>query len=295
MIKYVTYSLSGVVFRNVIKTKQAFGVRPTNRQIFATLGDSKQDFKVLQDVAQATKQSFNVTQGVAQDVLSRQRTSPKLRTVQKQKQKKKPKLRISKPKNIRTLSKKVMTYGIVVRSGGKAIKLKVPAMTLLSAYDFASNRIDKRLIRTAKIVPLGMTNKVAILPKSVRGYYKAKRKKFRTFQVKKGKKLSLTRTIIENKKYIGDTVSERRELSVARAKARKSVKRRPTKKVIKKRVLKRTHKKKVIKKSQKKQNPRKVKRKIPVKTASRKRKKSPKKKKVVKKRRKKKSPTFPSF
>lgn len=153
------------------------------------------------------------------------------------KKKKVPRITLKKPKRTRTLSKKAMVYSVVTRKAGKAVKLRLPPMILKDAKDVMAYKLDKDLVRTGKLVPAGMTKEVGIVPKTARGYFGKHSKKFRSFRIKKGKKITLTMAFIEKKKFIGDTVSEITALTKARLKRRKKpLKRKPKKiKTVKKR------------------------------------------------------------
>lgn len=127
-------------------------------------------------------------------------------------------IKLKKKRNTRTLSKKVMGYAFMVKREGKLVKLKLPPLTLRDAWDVGSYRLDHQLQRTGRLVATGMVDEVAKISKSVKGYYGKNQKKFRRVRIKKGKVLSLDRTIIEKKKYIGDTASELKKLHQSRKK-----------------------------------------------------------------------------
>ncbi len=260
IIKYATLSLSASALKNIQKSKKAFVPITTQASLAKVLQGSKQDLAVLSAVATATKQSL--VPKVIQAVNSKSRTLIKKTLRQVAKANKKPLIRprIKKPKNIRTLPRKVMTYGFIIKKKGKAVRVRIPPMTLKDALDMGSRKLDYDLQRTGRLVPLGKKNVVAKLPKGVSGYYKRNSKKFRRFRKKKGKRYSLERTIIEKKKYVGDKASEIRALKRKRLTGRKkkrvskkqTVKRRTTKKTIKRRTTKETIKRKQLKRRRKK-------------------------------------------
>ena len=221
--------------KDKIKQKLRSGQVLSAKQISKVLQDSAQDFKVLQVVSQSISPRLNVAQRVAQDVKSRLRSGQKLKTKQVTKKKKVfIKRKIKKPKKTRTLSKSVMTYAFVVKKSGRNVRLKIPPMTLRDSWDVGSFRLDHDLQQTGTLIPVGMRNVVAKVSKSVKGYYGKHKKKFRRFRVKKGKRFTLKRTIIEKRKYINDLKSERIALKKARARKRK-IKRSPIKRRTKKR------------------------------------------------------------
>ena len=229
IVKYASISLSMSALKNIQRSRQAFVPLTTQASLSKVLQGSGQDFTVLSDVAQASKQTLSPK--IIQAVNSKSRTLLKqpVRQITKTK-KKKPVIKIKKKeRNTRKLSRKVMTYGFVIKKGGRVVKLNIPPMTLQDAWDVGSKKLDFDLQRTGKLIPLGKNNVVAKLSKGVGGYYKRNSKKFRRFRKKKGKIYSLERTIIEKKKYIGDTKSEIRQLKKSRKTKKKTAKKRKKK------------------------------------------------------------------
>ena len=223
LLQFGVFSLSALAFKTLQKQQQKLksGQALSTKQIARVIQDSAQDFKVLQSVAQDVSPRLKVAQRVAQDVASRLKTRQRL--VTKQVTKKPPVIprKIKKPKNIRTLPKKVMTYAFIVKKSGKNVRLKIPPMTLRDSWDVGAFRLDHDLQRTGTLIPVGMTKKVAVISKKIKGYYGKHQKKFRRFRIKKGKKFTLKRTIIEKKKYVGDLRSEQIALKRARASAKR--------------------------------------------------------------------------
>lgn len=241
LMQFGVKSLSEVALKNM--SKQAFGKISNQGQLIKVLQDSAQDFKVLQVVGQSMSPKVNVASAVASAVNSRVRSKARLKTKQVLKTKKKPIVRIKfkKEKATRKLSKPVQTYAFAVKKSGKWVRLKSPPMTLADAWSAGSYVLDHKLQRSGKLIPVGLNSVVAKLGKNVAGYYGKHQSKFRRARIKKGKVLSLERTIIEKKKYVGDTLAERLELQKARKKAmlkkRKPAKRKPTKRVMTKKKL----------------------------------------------------------
>ncbi len=233
LLRFSVVSLSALAFGTLQKQQQKLkgGQVMSVKQISKVLQDSGQDFKILQDVAQTVSPKLDVAQVIKQDVASKQKFRPRLKTKQITKKKKvpTPRRKIEKPKNIRTLPKKVMTYAFMVKKFGKNVKLKIPPLTLQDAWNIGAYRLDHDLQRTGTLIPVGMTNKVAVISKNIKGYYGKHKKKFRRFRVKKGKKFTLERTIIEKRKYIGDLKSERIALRKAAARKRKITRKKRTK------------------------------------------------------------------
>ncbi len=111
----------------------------------------------------------------------------------------------------------------MIKKKGRMVRLNLPPLTLRDAWDVGAFKLDHQLQRTGRLIPVGINDVVAKLPKSVAGYYGKNDRKFRRVRIKKGKVLSLERTIIEKKKYIGDTASELRALKSARKRVSSNV------------------------------------------------------------------------
>lgn len=240
LMKFGVASLSGSVLANMQNSKQGFTTIPNQKSLMGVLNDSRQDFIVLQSVAQGMSPKMNVASAVAQAVNSKTRVRARLKTTQVLKTKKKPLVRfkLKKKKNTRKLSKPVMGYAFIVKKYGRNVRLKIPPLTLRDVWDAGSYNLDNTLQRTGRVVPLGMVSEVARLPKGIAGYYGRKSIKFRRSRIKKGKAYSLERTIIEKKKYVGDTAGEIRALRRKRA-TRKGIRRVASRKLVRKPSLKR--------------------------------------------------------
>lgn len=165
---------------------------------------------------------------------------------------KRPPAKLILPKvKTKKLKKAVMTYKVLIKKRGKFVRVKTPPLRLNDSRDVLAYQVDKSLARTAKIVPIGKGKTIGVLTKSVKGYFLRKRKKLRSFKIRKGVKKRLTKGYIEKKKYVGDTRSEQRQLQIARAKKRPVKKKKPKKRVLKK-IKKSLKKKKSTKKKLKK-------------------------------------------
>jgi hypothetical protein len=239
LVEFGVKSLSATVIKNTLISKQTFGIISKQGQLVKVLGDSAPDLKVFQSVGQASR--VNVASAVMSNVRSKTRVRSRLKTKQVTKKKPPVRVKLDKKKNTRKLNKKVMTYGFVVKKRGRIVRLKMPPMTLRDSWDFGSYKLDRQLLRTGKLIPVGMNNIVAKLGKNVAGYYGKNSKKFRRVRIKKGKALGLVRTLIEKNRYIRDTPSEKRALKILRKRAKlkkpKTSKRKPSKKKTTKRVM----------------------------------------------------------
>ena len=136
----------------------------------------------------------------------------------------------------RKLGKKIMGYSFVIKTGNKSSRMRLPPLTLKDALNVGAKYLDNRLKRSGEVVPTGMVNVVARLPSNTVNYYNKNKKKIRTVRIRKGKALTLQRTIIEKNKYISDTKGEKLALKKERAK-RKPSKRKPTKRKISRKKL----------------------------------------------------------
>lgn len=230
LLRLAVTSLSALAFVNLQKQVQKSGKAVTTAQASKVLQSSAQDFKVLQATAQAISPKLDVMQAIKSAMASKQksRQRPRLKTKQVQKKKKVsvPKIR-DKKKTTRTLAKPVMTYGFVIKKSGKQVRLRIPPLQLSDAWDIGAKKLDFDLQRTGRLIPLGKSRVVAVIPSSTKNYYAKHSKKFRRFRQKKGKRYTLERTIIEKKKYVGDKKSEIRALSIEKARKKRKT---PTKK-----------------------------------------------------------------
>jgi hypothetical protein len=155
----------------------------------------------------------------------------------------------------KTLSKSVMTYGVMIKKSGKLTKLNLPPLSEESARDIISYNLDNRLVRTGKIIRIGKRNKIAILPQKVSGYYRKHKNKLRQYKIKNKRAKPIEGTYIEKTKYIQDTRGEKRELARARinVKRRKKVKRATKSNANKKQVRRRSVKRATKSNANKKQ------------------------------------------
>lgn len=96
----------------------------------------------------------------------------------------------------------------------KLIKVTKKPLTKRRAEDVKSFVLDRSLARTGRIKPV--KGKPGTAPRRVpRGFAKKTRFKFRGFRIIKGKRVPLPKgTSIERKKFVGDTRSEQRGLTL---------------------------------------------------------------------------------
>ncbi|MFW6129909.1 MAG: hypothetical protein ACOC56_01920 [Atribacterota bacterium] len=130
----------------------------------------------------------------------------------------------SKDFNKKKLPSKRLGYYVVVKRGGKKVKLNPKPLVKEDAKDFLAYRIDKGLSRTAYFVPTGKTKEVIQLPRGIKGYFNRNKKKFRGYKIRRGSKKGIQRGYIEKKKYVGDTKSEIRQLQKSKGKSKRKSK-----------------------------------------------------------------------
>jgi len=242
LVKFGVASLSGQILVTMQKSKQPMAKISGQAGALKFLQDSKQDFRVLNDVAQATKTAF--TPAIIQTVNSkiRPRVPTKPRPPKAPTKKKKPvRLRLPRAKPTPKKVKKLLGFNVSVKKGSRFMKQNSLPLRLQDAKDLMAYVLDTTPSRTGKIIPVGLVSRVGIIRKNISGYFSKNRRKFRTFRRKDKRKILLVFVWIEKRKYAIDTPREKRLLrraprrkrkKVARKKPvkRSPVKRRPTKK-----------------------------------------------------------------
>lgn len=126
--------------------------------------------------------------------------------------------KLSLIKTTKKLSKPTSGYFVRVKTKGKFVKIANIPLVLRDAEDILAYSLDKRLVRTGEIVPVGNVKTIGILKPFVKGYFNRNKKKLRAFKIRRGVKKQLIRKFIEKKKFVGDTRSEIRELQTAKRK-----------------------------------------------------------------------------
>ena len=165
---------------------------------------------LVSKTAQNTSQ--RITPLTASQVKPRQKNQPALRSKYKTKKEKKKPIAIpslSGKEKTRTLSKQVMTYGVMIKRGNKYVKLRLPPLTARNAKDILVYNLDHNTARTGKIVKLGKTKKVARVEPRVAGYSSKHSNKIRRYRIRKKKKVGLADTYIEKTRYSLDKSGER--------------------------------------------------------------------------------------
>ena len=153
------------------------------------------------------------------------------------------------PSKKRKAKKKAALGYYVYEKRGKRgfVKLKGLPLTKTQAKDRLAYRLDNKISRTAKIVPVKKVKKFGSLTKQQRGYFNRYKKNLRNYKIVKGKRVRTPNTFIEKKgKGVISTPGEKRQLALNRkarsrrkAATRKRTKR-PTRKVKKSVQRKRT-------------------------------------------------------
>ena len=145
---------------------------------------------------------------------------------------KRRKVKVSKRK-----SKKLQAYKVLSRplkrKGQKRIpkliKVNVRPLTKTQAERLGSTLADTTISRTFKIKAVrGKPKRPTLKTRSF------KKRKFRSFRIKKGKRIGLKNTFIEKRKFLIDSAGERKGLSLRRglAKLRKESKVKPKKRIL---------------------------------------------------------------
>jgi len=235
ILEYLRDSFVKAAIYNALKFR--FKKDFTRANLIKLADATAQDFADADAIAQQTGQTLNIIPAIKRAIKEKTptRTVTKQSTKQKEKKKALPKFDIEKVKT-RTLSKPIMTYGVVIKKSGKLKKLKIPPLSENAAKNVMAYNLDNRLVRTGKIVKLGKNKKIAVLPSNINTYYSINKKKFRQYKIRKKKALPIEGTYIEKNKYIADRPGEKRALSKARKKVKRVVKRKPVKKkIVKKR------------------------------------------------------------
>lgn len=111
---------------------------------------------------------------------------------------------------------KEIGYNVYVKAGGRFVKINSLPLRKGDALSRGAYAVDNTTARSFKIIPAGKTSKLGALNIYERGYYEKKYKKFRNYQIRKGKKKGLNQTLIERKKYLIDTRGEKRGLRITR-------------------------------------------------------------------------------
>ena len=111
--------------------------------------------------------------------------------------------------------KTVTGYVVLEKRVRKFVKLKGAPLSKNAARDRLAYRIDNKISRTAKIVPVQNVKKLGKLPANQKGHFKKIRKNLRDFRVIKGKKFKLKNTYIERKgSPLINTKGEKRQLAI---------------------------------------------------------------------------------
>lgn len=226
--------------RGMVKTSQIPKIAQRVGQDFA------QDFKIVQSVLQSL--GINVAQNIAQDVNQRFRQPQKQKQKQKYKEKeKKIKLRMPRSSFSRGLDKAKQVYAVKVKKGNKLVTLSKKPLLLNDAKDYLAYNLDNRTLRTAFIVPVGVSKNVSSSPSNAKGYYQRTKNKYREYKIKKGKKKILQLGFIEKRKYFQDTPGEKASLR----KLRRGVRSKPQRAIAKKRRISPTQRRELLRRLKK--------------------------------------------
>ncbi len=162
-----------------------------------------------------------------------------------------------RPPRIRKTAKKKVTrkkanvgYYVYEKRGKRFYRLKGLPLTKKQAKDKLAYRIDNKISRTAKLIPVKNVKKFGKITGKQKGYFNKYKKNLRNYRIIRGKRIKTPLTYIEKKgKGVISTKGEKRQLALNRkAKARKTNKKKVKRVVIRKTRVRRTVKKKKINK-----------------------------------------------
>ena len=156
----------------------------------------------------------------------------------------KPVKTTSKTKRKASYKPKIGYYVYEKRGKKGFVKLKGLPLTKQQAKDRLAYRLDNKISRTAKLVPVQKVKKFGSLPKEQKNYFTRYKKNLRNYKIVNGKRVKTPLTFIEKKgKGVISTKGEKRQLALnRRAKSRTKVKgySKPVKKTVKRTTRKTT-------------------------------------------------------
>lgn len=141
--------------------------------------------------------------------------------------------------------KPTIGYYVYEKQGKKGFK-KLPGLPLTKnqAKDRLAYRLDNKISRTAKLVPVKKIKKLGSLPKSEKGYFNKYKKNLRNYKIVNGKRVKTPLTFIEKKgKGVISTAGEKKQLALnRRAKAKPRIVKRTVRKTVTRTTVKRSPK-----------------------------------------------------
>jgi len=156
----------------------------------------------------------------------------------------KPVKKTSKTKRKASYKPKIGYYVYEKRGKKGFVKLKGLPLTKQQAKDRLAYRLDNKISRTAKLVPVKKVKKFGSLPKEQKNYFPRYKKNLRNYKIVRGKRVKTPLTFIEKKgKGVISTKGEKRQLALNRmAKSKTKVKgySKPVKRTVKKTTRKTT-------------------------------------------------------
>ena len=245
--KQINRQLTKLRTLQIQQTKQKQKTKQLQKQLSKTT--SKQKVRQIQRQLQIQKQRITQIQKQLQKQISR--INPKLTSLGIPRLPIIPIIIITKRKRLKTIKTKKKTkklYKVFIKIRGKFIRLRIKPLKQSDALSKGAYEADNNLLRTFKIVPVSFTNNQGKLLKKERNYFNKNKFKFRKQKIRKGVKFELKRTYIEKKKYVKDTIREKRQLQILRNKRRSIKKRRPIKKRKQRRPIKKRKQRRPIKK-----------------------------------------------
>lgn len=111
-------------------------------------------------------------------------------------------------------SPKKAGYFVYEKRGSKFYKIQGQPLTFKDAKDRLAYRLDNKLSRTAKIKAVFGVKRLGSLQQKERSYFKRTKYKYRPYRIIRKKKIPISLSYIEKRKYSLDKTGEKRQLSL---------------------------------------------------------------------------------
>lgn len=129
-----------------------------------------------------------------------------------------PYVKFSKNKRLKRITQgKKIGYTIYEKRGWKGkrfYKLKTGPLSRKQALDKLAYRIDNKISRSARIVPVGPVKKFAKISRREYNYFQKNKYKLRPYKIRKGRKIPLSKAYIEKRRYVLDKPGEKAQLKL---------------------------------------------------------------------------------
>lgn len=107
-------------------------------------------------------------------------------------------------------------YNVYGKARGRYIKLNKRPLKERDALSRGAWAIDHSTARTYKIKSAGRVKRFGSIRRKEKGYVGRTGRKFRSFRIRGGRKVALTKKYIEKRRYLIDTQGEKRGLTLSR-------------------------------------------------------------------------------